>query len=64
MAEDTTAAMNTSWPLLLFLKALFGGKQHNHLFLLGIVLNPFALEKGITPGWISLLLSLVIDTER
>ena len=40
---------------LLFWKAFFRGKLQRHTHLPGIILNPFTLEKGVTPRWISLL---------
>ena len=48
----------SSWPSLLFLEAR---KLHKHLCLAGIPLNPFTLEKGVAPGWISLLMICVSD---
>ena len=36
-------------------KPFIEGKLHKHLCLPGIDLNPFAPEKGVAVGWISLL---------
>ena len=36
---------------------------YRHLCLPGITLNPIALEKGVSPGWVSFI-SSVVDMER
>ena len=43
-----------------FWKPFFGGKLHKQLCLPQIILNPFTLEKGLTPGLISRF-SLVVE---
>ena len=61
---DWFATLSKSVSLTSFQKTFCRGRLQRHKRLLENILDPFALEKGVIPGWISLLYDFFVGIER